>query len=143
MTRIDFYLLAETGRRSRDQAACEIVHKAYRNEHEIYVQVDDPGRAAEIDELLWTFRDISFVPHALLGDASMGEVPVVISDTCPSSEYDDVLVNLANEVPEAFAQFQRVVEIVDTDESARQLARARYGFYRDRGYQLHTHDLSR
>ncbi|RDJ93817.1 DNA polymerase III subunit chi, partial [Lacticaseibacillus rhamnosus] len=40
-----------------------------------------------------------------------------------------------------FSRFQRLVEIVGTDASDRQAARERYRFYRDRGYEIRTHQL--
>jgi DNA polymerase-3 subunit chi len=52
-----------------------------------------------------------------------------------------VLVNLRAEWPPFFGRFERLIEIVSTDEDDRSRARERYKFYRDRGYQIRTHDL--
>jgi DNA polymerase-3 subunit chi len=36
-----------------------------------------------------------------------------------------------------------VIEIVSTDGADRELARERYRFYRDRGYEIRNHDMSK
>ena len=57
--------------------------------------------------------------------------------------HDQVLLNLRDEWPQFFSRFQRLVEIVSLDEEDRRLARERYKFYRDRGYEIQKHDLSK
>ena len=52
-----------------------------------------------------------------------------------------ILVNLADDVPEGFDQFQRVIEVVSTDEQDRNLARLRWKHYTERGYTITRHDL--
>ena len=53
----------------------------------------------------------------------------------------EVLINLADEVPDFFSRYARVAEIVDADAIRREKGRERFRFYRDRGYQLQTHQL--
>ena len=55
---------------------------------------------------------------------------------------DEVLLNLRPEWPPFFGRFERLVEIVSAgDEDDKRLARERFKFYRDRGYEIRTHDL--
>ena len=54
-----------------------------------------------------------------------------------------MLINLRAEQPPFFSRFQRLVEIVSLDEEDRSHARARFKFYRDRGYAIQSHDLSK
>jgi DNA polymerase-3 subunit chi len=51
------------------------------------------------------------------------------------------MINLAAEVPAFFSRFERVLEVVDGDASRRAQSRSRFKFYRDRGYELATHNL--
>jgi DNA polymerase-3 subunit chi len=44
-------------------------------------------------------------------------------------------------VPHFFSGFRRVLELVPAKEPARERARARYRFYRERGYKLRQHTL--
>ncbi len=68
--------------------------------------------------------------------------PVMIGhDQQPPEETWDVMVNLAILVPEFFSRYQRVVEVVDGNEQRRSQGRERFRFYRERGYELRTHNL--
>ena len=57
--------------------------------------------------------------------------------------HEEVLINLRNDLPSYFSRFRRVVEIVTADADDRAQARDRYRFYRDRGYEITTHDLGK
>ena len=53
-----------------------------------------------------------------------------------------MLVNLDGDVPAGFERYERVIELVGTDEADRQSARARWKHYASRGYALVRHDVS-
>jgi DNA polymerase-3 subunit chi len=143
MTRIDFYISNNNNDDARARLACRVAEKAYQTKHSVYVHVDDKEQAEQLDQLLWTFRDRSFVPHCLSGDPHCGEAAVIIGygDT-PAAGSPEVLINISNEVPGFFSRYERVAEIVGGDENYRQKARERFKFYRERGYPLETHELS-
>ncbi|NIR60814.1 MAG: DNA polymerase III subunit chi [Gammaproteobacteria bacterium] len=143
MTRVDFYLLPEAGTEARSLFACRLAEKAYALGHRIYVHVDSPSHAQQVDELLWTFRAGSFVPHARLEPgARHDDVPVLIGHAEPHAEGSDVLINLAAELPAGFERFARVAELVERAEPARARARERYRRYREEGHDVNTHDLT-
>jgi len=54
-----------------------------------------------------------------------------------------VLLNLRPECPQYFSRFRRLIEIVGVEDADRAGARERFRFYRDRGYEIRTHDLSK
>jgi DNA polymerase-3 subunit chi len=56
--------------------------------------------------------------------------------------HDEVLLNLRAGQPQFFGRYQRLIEIVGLDDDDRARARERFRFYRDRGYEIRTHDLS-
>lgn len=139
MTRIDFYILPSLGN-SRERFACRVAEKAYQLGQQVYLHVPDEHSANRIDELLWTFRPGSFIPHTL---ASAGEtdVPVVIGSEEPDASHHQVLINLAPSVPLFFSRFERVAEIVNSDEDEKVTGRDRFRFYRERGYPLESHHI--
>ena len=137
MTRIDFYTDAD----DRLRVACRLAAKAVAQNLRVLVYVRDGNVAAAIDRLLWTTPAIGFVPHVMAEHRLAGETPVVITRGDAQAPHDDVLVNLDREWPPSFARFQRLVEIVTHDEEDKHAARERYRFYRDRGYEIHTHSL--
>ncbi|MGE0486625.1 MAG: DNA polymerase III subunit chi [Gammaproteobacteria bacterium] len=141
MTRVDFYVI-DGGAERHDHTLCRVVTKAWQHGHEIYVHCADRDGARAFDDLLWTFEDISFVPHALAGENST-TVPIVIGTAAEDATTPDVLLNLAPDVPASVSRFARVIESAGHDDATRQAARLRYRFYQDRGYPLHTHKLGR
>ena len=96
--------------------------------------------ATRFDELLWTFRDTSFLPHAVL--PCEHEVPVGIGTAAAPGPGYDLLINLTHSVPEFFSRFERVVETTGCNDEQRQSARERYRYYQQRGYALETHKIS-
>jgi DNA polymerase-3 subunit chi len=98
--------------------------------------------ARQLDDLLWTFRDGSFVPHDLVGaDREGSEAPITIGIATDDVPAGDLLINLTDELPERLNSFPRIAEIVTSDEDCRQKSRKRYAGYRSQGHDLQTHEL--
>jgi DNA polymerase-3 subunit chi len=141
MTRVDFYVLEIAGASNHDRMICRVVEKAWQRGHSVFVQCADDISADAFDDLLWSFQDTSFVPHARegIGDPA----PVVIGTAAERAPSLDVLVNLASIVPECMSSFERVIESAGYDDTSRAAARERYRYYQDRGFPLKTHKIAR
>lgn len=142
MTRVDFYILPEDNPPARDLLACRLAEKACKLGHRVYLHADSAAHARQLDELLWTFRAGSFLPHALLDEAPQPPPPILIGCGAEAPPDNDMLINLAAAVPEFFGQFERVAEIVDQGATAREAGRARFRLYRSHGCQPATHELA-
>lgn len=144
MTRVDFYILKQNA--ARERFVCRLTEKVYKQGRKIVLHTDDEAAAAALDELLWTWRQGSFIPHELYGDGGGGEdCPVWVNHaTEPAGGQHDVLINLGNaaEPPHFFSRFERVAEIVDANAQTAPAARQRYRFYQQRGYSLQTHHIA-
>jgi DNA polymerase-3 subunit chi len=142
MARVDFYVLNQAGPQSRHSFACRLAEKAYRLEHTVHILAGTRADADRIDELLWTFRDGSFVPHHRLGNAA-GDMnsPITIGTETDTIEPRDLLINLCDEVPDFAGAFPRVAELVTSDAECKQLGRKRFAEYRDRGHTLESHNV--
>ena len=142
MSRVDFYILAQSDERARHVLACKLAEKAWRLDNTVYIHTRDRSDAESLDELLWTFRDGSFVPHGLTGNQDGTEAsPIVIGCGTDGVESRDLLINLSDEVPSFVEGFPRVAELVTSDTNSRQMSRKRYATYRDNGHELNTHNL--
>ena len=93
--------------------------------------------------MLWTWPAIAFVPHCMAHDPLAAETPVLIAAETGQAPLCDVLLNLGEDCPAAFERFDRLLEIVSRDDADRKAGRARYKFYRDRGYAIESHDLAK
>lgn len=141
MTRVDFYVLQQQGD-ARMRFACRLAEKAWQQGHQVYIHTEGPEQSKRLDDLLWTFRAGSFVPHSLDDDTAADDSPIHIGHGGEPKHHDQVLINLAAEVPLFFSRFERVAELIDQDEERKQEGRERFRFYRDRGYPLENHTIS-
>lgn len=140
MTRIDFYVGKTSSLQARLLLACKVVVKAHQQKLHTYIHTDNAVTNAKLDDLLWTFHDISFIPHALA--PSRDEARVLIGHDYEPMENCDLLINLSNEIPNFFSRFERLAEILDQEQPVIHAGRKRYQFYRDRGYNLEYHQLN-
>ena len=138
MTQIDFY----TQVTDKLQTACRLTAKARSRGLRVTLYCPDPDTASSLDRMLWTVPATGFLPHCRPGDALAAVTPVLIDTKGENPLHDEFLINLHSEWPACFSRFQRVAEIVSVDDGDRSEARTRYKFYRDRGYEIRTHDLS-
>ncbi|SEP77933.1 DNA polymerase III, chi subunit [Solimonas aquatica] len=145
MTRIDFYILPEgaNGAAGPVMTACKLCDKAVSAGHRVYVHLPDATLAEELDGALWSFRQGGFVAHERYEGKPLEEpLPMVLIGTQePPDSHHGVMLNMSLEVPDFFSRFERVLEIVPGDNHSRGKSRERYRYYRDRGYELSSHNL--
>ena len=144
MTQVDFYILESDSDDARLKLACTIADKSMQQSQHVFINSESDAQARKLDELLWTFSQGSFIPHRIVREDLPAPPiePVIIGlGQPPSGDRWDVLINLAADVPEFFSRYQRVAELVDGNAARRAQSRERYRFYRDRGYQLQTHQV--
>ena len=148
MTKIDFYIIEKGSKQATETFICRLTEKAWSQSNTVYIHTSDEQHAEKYDELLWTFNETSFVPHQLNNTKDdtdkNSETSILIghNSTTDVSSHHDVLINLNQEAPSFFSQFERVAEIISADETSKVKGRERYQFYRDRGYALETHKIS-
>jgi len=141
MTQVDFYILQDSQPDARTLLTCRLTEKAFKQGHQVYINTESGQQLKILDDMLWTFRDGSFLPHGRY-EANVGSThPVLLGYAVEPEGPSDVLVNLSNDIPVFFSRFNRVAELVGGDEAQRESARERYRFYKDRGYALNTHNL--
>jgi DNA polymerase-3 subunit chi len=147
MTKVSFYVLAGNAASAGEGLlfACRLAEKAMKHGIEqgqhTYLHCANEAQVGELDDLLWTFRQGSFVAHERLADIAdlANAAPVIIGSTEPPREVCGTLINLGEDVPLFFSRFERVAEVVTS--ASKDSSRLRYKFYKDRGYPLETHTM--
>lgn len=143
MLEVTFYVLpAEAPLSTRHTTACRLVDKAWQQQRRVLVHATNKAEAEAIDELLWTFRAESFIPHHLVGEGPTPPPPVRISWDSAPSDSRDILINLSPDIPTGFDRFQRVIEIVAGTDSEREQARQHWKEYKRLGISVQAHELS-
>ncbi len=145
MTQIFFY----HGAADRIAAAAGLIAKAWAQRKSLTVYAPDPAVAGALDRALWVRNPTDFIPHVASSSPLAGETGVVIADTLENMPQGDAamsrherLMNLSGEVPPGFSRFASLIEVVSEDAEIRQPARERFKFYKDRGYEIQTLDLT-
>ena len=139
MGRADFYILK--GNTTASRFSCSIASKAWSRGHSIYIVTTDKDAAAKLDDLLWTFQDISFLPHATIDDEPEG-APVIIGWPGVEPPRADVMINLTESIPDCADKYDRVIEIIAEEPLQRDRGRERYKSYRDMGFEMFNHDIA-
>lgn len=137
MTRIDFYRYAE----DKLRFACRLAAKAHSQSTRLVVYSPERAMLDEFDRALWTFQATGFVPHCFVDAAIADETPVILATAGDALPHHDVLLNLSDEWPPFFASFERLLEVVGSDEADKEKARERYVFYKKRGYDIKVNEV--
>lgn len=103
----------------------------------VYVHTDGYATTKQLDELMWTWSELSFMPHA----EAPNEAPVLIGHDFEPLDNCGYLINLSTECPVFFSRFERMAEILDQTPDILEMGRDRYRFYQDRGYELDYYKL--
>ena len=122
--------------------ACRLLRKAVGAHGARLVVVADAALLDAIDQALWKLSPSEFIAHCRIDDASfiVERSPVVLADGAAASLPDrPILVNLGVELPPRFERFERLIDIVGSDDADRQAGRVRWRHYKDRGYAIRTH----
>lgn len=126
---------------------CRLLKKATLAGHRAWVLLP-ADQLEDMNIRLWTFSQSDFIAHAVASpeaSALMRRSSVVLSDTEPGpdpSEGWTLLVNTLAPFPHNPARFDRVVELVITDETHRAAARQRWKRYRESGFDIEQHDVA-
>ncbi|MGN6328357.1 MAG: DNA polymerase III subunit chi [Rhodanobacter sp.] len=138
--RADFYLIAKP--RFREQPlllVCELARKAYAAQQPLLILTRDFAQAEAVDELLWSFDEDSFIPHQLAGDEDDATTAVLIVPLGMETADRPLVLNLRDAC--APGNYERVLEVVSADPSAREGSRARWKEYQRRGFEVRKFDM--
>ncbi len=139
--RVDFYLLNDSQPEARWLTTCRLLEKAYRRGHTVFVYCENKNDAELLDELLWTYKEDSFVPHNLQGEGPEPPPAVQMGYGSEPRGFNDILFNMTSTIPPFHIRFRRIIEVVLGNDADKTISREHYRTYRAKGYELHTHDI--
>ena len=139
MTLVGFYVVQTSDPGQRLRVAARLADKAFQRGHRIFINATDEAQATEINELLWSIRPASFLPHGLHGQEHSETIAIGWGQE--PNNHNDLLINLQLEIPSFFSRFARVAEVVTQEPDSLAALRKSWTFYKERGYQLEKHDL--
>ncbi len=139
MARIEFHFNAP----ALVQYSCRLLRKVHARGLRAQV-VGHATTLAQLDQALWTFSALDFLPHCLADapDPLRTASRVLLSEQ-PLPDWErQVLINLGESVPAGFEGFERIIDVVSVDELHRAQGRERWREYSRLGHELVRHDLA-
>ncbi|MEM7357772.1 MAG: DNA polymerase III subunit chi [Pseudomonadota bacterium] len=146
MKQVDFYIIANQVVDAKFKLASRLSNKLVRMQQKALLVTDNSAASKQLDQIMWSFSDTSFVAHDCLASTPSPQSSIHIrelddtADQALANDYD-VLVNLSSEIPVYSHHFSRIAEIVDADEQAKTQARERFKSYKEEGFELKTHTI--
>jgi DNA polymerase-3 subunit chi len=142
MTAVEFHVNVP----DRLQYACRLLRKASRKGVRVAV-TGSPSVLNEFDRQLWTFDAEEFIPHVRVGagqaaSSSAQRSPVWLVEDASLGAELAVLVNLGDELATGFESYERLIEVVSSDDAERDAGRQRWKQYLARGYTPRKHEVA-
>jgi len=139
--RADFYLIAKERFKAEPlRLVCELARKAHDAGLWTLVLARDAAQAEQLDDLLWDMGEDVYIPHQIAGaDVDEEEAAVLIASPDVDAPLRPLVINLRDAAVDG--SFERVLEVVPADESARGPLRERWKHYQARGLELKKYDM--
>ena len=121
--------------------ACRLLRKAYRSGAKVAVHAE-PALLDRLDQALWTFEPLEFVPHVVLprDGADAGRLAlspiVLVKGDAPAPAQCRIGVTLAGHAVADVGAFDRLIAIVGLDPDHREAGRLRWREYERAGHAV-------
>jgi len=106
MSEILFYHLEG---QSLERVLPQLVEKTLERGWRAVIETSSRDRAEAIDTVLWTYRDDSFVPHGIMGEATDPDQPVLIATGTENPNAAQVRFFVDRAVPQSAEGYTRIV----------------------------------
>jgi DNA polymerase-3 subunit chi len=128
MTKVDFYIIPETEKNLALRFVCRKIEALYAEPHRIYIHLDTLEETQQFNDLLWTFHDISFIPHEIVGENK--NAPIKIGYQQKPQDINAILINLSEQIPNFYQEFKQIIEIVPEIEEWKKTSRIKFQAYK-------------
>ncbi|MGI9277332.1 MAG: DNA polymerase III subunit chi [Endozoicomonas sp.] len=146
MTRVTFYLLQQQSSKAVQHFTCRLTDKAWRAGMPVHIHADSDEHCQALDQLLWTWREDSFLPHHVISQDKTDDLentaPITLGHTDPGIIEGALLINLSASIPGFYRNFARTCEVVDQSPGPVEILRKKFRHYRADGVKPETHDIA-
>lgn len=119
-----------------EKVIARLCSKIYEQKLRAVVAADHMERLQVIDQTLWTFSKLSFLPHGHAG-TTPGEAarqPIWLSLEVESPNHADVLVLMSHKIPENISSFKRILDLFEGIPEHTEKAQQRFAQYQKNGH---------
>ncbi len=117
-----------------DKSICRITNFYYKKKLKILIIGEDKSQIDTLNDLLWTFEQISFLPHSFESEYESTPIVLCMIDNLQSilNKYKfDVLFNLSRNKINLDTVARYFIEIVTSVEKQKLNARDKYAYYKE------------
>ena len=141
--KVYFYILNEQD--DINLSVCKIIKKYYNDGHKIIVKSNDQEFIDNINKLLWTFEQLTFIPHStnITYDCT---TPVLLykndykNDSIIKKDYN-VILNIDTALDTTDNDHEIIIEIVAHDEDKKTISREKYLYYKKNNLDVKHENL--
>ena len=138
-----FYILSKQD--DINLSVCKIIKKYYNDGHKIIVKSNDQGFIDNINKLLWTFEQLTFIPHSTNIEYDSA-TPVLLyknnykNDSIIEKDYN-VILNIDIALDVTNNDHEIIIEIVGHDENKKAMSREKYLYYKKNNLDVRHENL--
>ena len=134
MSEVGFYHLLST---PLERALPKLLERARAQGYPIVVRAGSAERVAQLDSVLWTYEEASFLPHGTARDGNAAAQPIWLTERDDNPNQVTMLVLIDGIEAGELSGFARCADIFDgNDESGVEAARGRWRRAREAGHDL-------
>ena len=136
MTNIKFFFNVE----NKIDLICSILPERLNKKRNSLIYCLDNIQLNLLSDQLWGNSLESFFPHE--GNNHHHFSKIILSNK--NIEWmDDTIINISSQMVDGFNRYLNLFEIVSTDEEDKKLARIRFQYFKDRGYNIQSIDAKK
>jgi DNA polymerase III subunit chi len=134
MAEVGFYHLLAT---PLERALPKLLERARAQGYPIVVRAGSAERVAQLDAILWTYDEASFLAHGSARDGNAAAQPIWLTDRAENPNRASMLVLVDGVEGGDLSYFARCADLFDgNDDSAVEAARERWRHAREAGHAL-------
>ena len=145
LPRVDFYHLPDDNPRKLLLFTCRLTEKAWKLGNRIFILCGNDREYQQLDQLLWSWRDTGFLPHAPSTAAHAADTPVLLGEQLPADADFDLVINpgadIHTQIDSLTPHTRRIAEIIDQNPNRKQTGRLRYSYYDKNNYPIEYHEI--
>jgi len=122
------------------RVVCDVVENEFEQNNKVVINVSDENEGKTLDNMLWSWKQSSFIPHDFTNTLTeSNQDPVrIATDISENISYDTlILVNPAE--LDVCNNYKRVIDFAEKYNPTKlETDRKRYKLYRDKKYKIET-----
>jgi len=134
MTNIKFFFNVD----NKIEFICSMLPERLNKKKNSLIYCSNNEQLKILSNYLWSNNLSEFFPHEENNHHYFNKITISNKDI---DWMDDTIINISNKMIDGFNRYLHLFEMVSTDEDDKKLARKRFQYFKDRGYNIQTIDV--